>query len=280
MSHSPADSAVHRQKQQMHELFDEVAEVYASAGFFTQFGRSLVRWSEVPRGARILDLAAGRGAIFDHLQAEAEPAFAVAVDLSTSMISQLRSGTASRAGRTGFAVMDAETLSFADRSFDVVLCGFALNMIPRADRALREIYRVLRPGGLFAASVPAPALSNPFPPYSALIAEFSQLVDPSRWTMSELVHPRRLLAESGFQEVVQAHDEAAIEVRDPAEFWEMEMAHGLRGFYKALPGPARESFESKFRRVVAPPPGGKRLIGRGALFFRGRKTVTEERAAR
>lgn len=259
------------QKQQMRRLFDDVAEAYPAAEFFPQFARSLVRWSQLPRGARVLDLAAGRGAIFDNVAAAAAPACAVAVDLSGRMISLLRSSHLESRGNLGFAVMDAETLAFADASFDAVLCGFALNMMPDPHQALLEIYRILRPGGIFSASVPGPALSNPFPPYSALIARFSQLTDPARWTMSDLPHPERLLIAAGFADVLRIHDETPMRVHDPAEFWKIEMAHGLRGFYQSLPGYAQQEFYRQFLQVVAPPQGRSLLIGRGAIFFRGRK---------
>jgi ubiquinone/menaquinone biosynthesis C-methylase UbiE len=268
---SPPDGAQLRQKQQMRELFDEVADVYATAEFFSQFGRSLIQWSGITAGLRVLDLAAGRGAILNHLE-EAKPALALAVDLSARMVTELQNkARGTYPGQTGFAVMDAETLALADESFDVVLCGFALNMIPRPDQALREAYRVLRPGGLLAASVPAPALSNPFPPYSALIARFGQLIDPLRWTISELARPERALADAGFRGIAQLHDETAIQVRDPAKFWDMEMAHGLRGFFRALPAAAQDEFRREFHRVVASPRGGTTVIGRGALYLRGRK---------
>lgn len=63
---------------------------------------------------------------------------------------------AERAGLSGvveFSQMDAETLEFADESFDVVLSLFALLHFPNAASALKEVFRVLRPGGRLVLAV-------------------------------------------------------------------------------------------------------------------------------
>jgi ubiquinone/menaquinone biosynthesis C-methylase UbiE len=61
-----------------------------------------------------------------------------------------------------------EALPFPDGSFDVVVSNGVLNLVPDKDLALREIARVLRPGGRFAAAdllviedVPANVLADP-----------------------------------------------------------------------------------------------------------------------
>jgi SAM-dependent methyltransferase len=50
--------------------------------------------------------------------------------------------------------MDVEQLDFPDAEFDAVACGHGLHFCPNLLRALSEARRVLRPGGVFAASVP------------------------------------------------------------------------------------------------------------------------------
>jgi ubiquinone/menaquinone biosynthesis C-methylase UbiE len=51
-----------------------------------------------------------------------------------------------------FRLMDAEKLEFEDATFDVVFCGFAVWFLPDILRGMREMRRVLRPGGRLAFS--------------------------------------------------------------------------------------------------------------------------------
>jgi ubiquinone/menaquinone biosynthesis C-methylase UbiE len=66
-------------------------------------------------------------------------------------------GAASAAGGesapTAFSRMDGEALDLPDASVDVVLCAFGLMYMPDPERALREMRRVLRPGGRLALAV-------------------------------------------------------------------------------------------------------------------------------
>ncbi|HYW88969.1 MAG TPA: methyltransferase domain-containing protein [Chloroflexota bacterium] len=103
---------------------------------------------------RVLDLASGRGASALHL-AGRFGCQVVGVDYSTANVSAAREA-AERDGLTArlhFQEGDAEHLpDFADASFDAVLCECAFCTFPDKPAAIREIARVLRPGGRFGLS--------------------------------------------------------------------------------------------------------------------------------
>lgn len=107
-----------------------------------------------PRGARVLDLGCGPGVLTLPL-AEAVGAcgLVVGVDLSEAMLA-LTAAAAPR--QVALARMDMERLGFAGGAFDAVACGHSLQFCPDLALTLGECRRVLRRGGRFAASLPAP----------------------------------------------------------------------------------------------------------------------------
>jgi SAM-dependent methyltransferase len=107
---------------------------------------------EVKPGMRVLDLACGPGTLSRPLAALAAPGGElVGVDLAEGMLALARAAGIPNAH---FEVMDIETLSFPDASFDAVACGHGLQFAPDLARALGESRRVLRSQRRFAASMP------------------------------------------------------------------------------------------------------------------------------
>lgn len=103
-------------------------------------------------GARWLDL----GCAYGYLVAEARAGgFAsVGVDVSAYALGRTRTDTPAAAGRLARGLL--ETLPFADATFDVVSAFDVLEHLLEPEPALREIQRVLRPGGLLVGATPDP----------------------------------------------------------------------------------------------------------------------------
>jgi SAM-dependent methyltransferase len=106
-------------------------------------------------GHRVLDVACGTGLVSFRVAEAVGPAGAVVgTDISGRMVETARRIAAERDfGNASFERADAEELPFADASFDAAVCGLGLMYVPDPGKALREMRRVLRPGGRVAAAV-------------------------------------------------------------------------------------------------------------------------------
>lgn len=129
-------------------MFDEVAETYDRTNDILSLGQSKL-WRKSVRnlinpqsGQRILDLAAGTGtssmALFgDGVQV-------VAADFSKGMLEVGKK----RHPELEFAFADATKLPFKDKEFDAVTISFGIRNVENVDKALSEMFRVTKPGGV------------------------------------------------------------------------------------------------------------------------------------
>lgn len=130
-------------------MFDSVARRYDLTNTVLSLGRDR-HWRRSTRhvlqlrpGQRVLDLAAGTGVSTAELARTG--ARAVACDFSLGM---LRAGRANRRRRgLDFVAGDGTALPFRDGAFDAATISFGLRNIADASGALRELARVVRPGG-------------------------------------------------------------------------------------------------------------------------------------
>ena len=108
-----------------------------------------VAWLRPGAGASWLDVGCGTGALTGTVLAAADPASVLAVDRSRGYLEYARR----RVAGAGFGVADGVSLPVRDRSVDRVVSGLVLNFLPDPARAVAEMARVCRPGGVVAVYV-------------------------------------------------------------------------------------------------------------------------------
>ena len=150
----------------VHEVFESVAGKYdlmndlMSLGVHRLWKRDFVANSGVRLGHQVLDLAGGTGDIAALLcERVGKSGRVVLSDINEAMLEVGRQRLEDRGitGNISYSLANAEKLPFSDGEFDAVTIAFGLRNVTDKDAALREMFRVLRPGG------------------KALILEFSQV---------------------------------------------------------------------------------------------------------
>ncbi len=138
------------------EVFRSVASKYdlmndlMSLGVHRLWKRFALQVSDVRRGERVLDVAAGSGDLSALLAERVGPAGQVVVsDINPAMLEVGRGRLMDRSitGNVEFVLANAEDLPFPDHHFDLVTIGFGLRNVTHVDRALASMARVLKPGG-------------------------------------------------------------------------------------------------------------------------------------
>ncbi|MGH9154410.1 MAG: class I SAM-dependent methyltransferase [Acidimicrobiales bacterium] len=138
----------------------EAAEAYEAAfvpAFFAQWAPILCDAAAITAGQRILDVACGTGVVARTAADRVGPANVVGVDLNEAMLTVARRVRADIDWHQG----DVAALPLPDGAFNAVVCQMALMFFPDRIRALREMARVLTPGGTVAALVPSSLDAQP-----------------------------------------------------------------------------------------------------------------------
>ena len=150
----PLDAALatpDSKRQYVRRLFSTIADRYDLITVLLSFGLDR-RWKRravhlaVPKpGHCALDLARGTGDLASAVAAHGS--HVVGLDVTHRMLELARV----RISRTLFVQGDMVDLPFGDERFDIVTTGYGLRNVPDLRQALKEIHRVLRPGGVFVS---------------------------------------------------------------------------------------------------------------------------------
>jgi len=219
-----AEVPITEKARRVRGVFDSVASRYdlmndlMSLGIHRIWKRFTVEKAGLRPGMQVLDLAGGTGDLAALMAPRVAPGGRVVLsDINEAMLGRGRERLLDR-GIAGEAVeyclADAEALPLEDASFDVVTIAFGLRNVTHKERALGEMFRVLRPGGqllVLEFSRPVPALAPAYDLYSfRVLPAIGKLVagdDESYRYLAESIrmHPdqqtlRDMMAAAGFDD--------------------------------------------------------------------------------
>jgi SAM-dependent methyltransferase len=186
----------------------ELFERYMVPAIFRPWGADLVSLAAPQSGERVLDVACGTGVVTRLAAAQVGAAGHVrGLDINAEALAVARTlppplGAAIITWHEGSAV----AMPFADATFDLVLCQQGLQFFPDRPAAVREMHRVLAPGGRVAVSV---WRSIQHCPGWAIVADalehhgFAEVAASRRapFVLGSAEELRALLAEAGFHHV-------------------------------------------------------------------------------
>jgi len=244
-------------KEWITRVFDRSSEQYSQIGprFFQYFGQKVVERAGVMEGSTILDVACGRGANLVAAYDKAGPAGKViGVDLSAQMVAETQKELASRGlGAIQVKQMDAEELQFLAGTFDFVLCGFALFFFPDIEKALAEILRVLKPGGVFCATTFGDD-DERWAAFDEIIAAYKERLKPvplvKRNAFAKAEEIIETLTLAGFAQIDISSEDKEFYFHDADEWWASLWSHGMRGVLERMDEETLEEFKKDCYQVV------------------------------
>jgi SAM-dependent methyltransferase len=257
MSSSPSPNFdASRFKRLERDGYNLIAPRYgAAAASRAPLQRALLDAAELAPGLTVLDVASGPGTLAAEALPRVQPGGrVVASDLADAMLVESRRHSPDLLA----AAADAESLPFADASFDRVLCGLGLMFFPAPARALAEMRRVLRPGGRLALSVWGGPGQVPLVECAQAairrVLPAPKVSRPSVLRFGDAAGLTELLDQAGFAGGAVSACDLVSEFANAADYWRafLDLAGGAAGSLARLPGPGRERLASAVAEDLAP----------------------------
>ena len=203
--------------------FDDSAAYERAMGRWSRaVAPTFLDWVAPPSGARWLEVGCGTGVFTEPVVDTCAPAMVSAVDPSSAQIDHARRQPVAQ--RVDFRVGDAQALPFADGAFDVVVAALVINFIPDRPRALGEMRRVARAGGIVAGYVwdfaaersPSGPLRVGMRRFGADVPELPGTKDSSRGALESLFR------EAGFEGIATRSIEVTLRYSSFDDFWQAQ----------------------------------------------------------
>lgn len=235
----------------------------------TAWASALLETAELRAGDRVLDIACGTGVVARHAAEQVGPGGSVdGLDISAGMLEIARESSTGIDWHEG----DAASLPLPDGAFDVVVSSLGMQFVEDKETALREMHRVLAPGGRVAIATvgPTPPLfavleqalaRHASPEVAGFVRAVFSLYDPEQL--------QTLMAQAGFDDIDVRSQVLKVTLPAPAEFlWQYIHSTPLVAAIAPLDDARLAALEHD---VVA---GWQSFVRSGELEFEGNAVLT------
>lgn len=240
----PADDP----KARAAKAYNAAADCYdePALSFWDKFGRRTVERLSLKSGAQVLDVCCGSGAsAIPAAECVGATGLVLGVDLAANLLDRASAKARQcNLGHLELRIADMEKLGFPDGSFDAVVCVFGIFFVPDMTRAVRELWRMVRPSGQLAITTWGPDLFEPGNSvfWNAVRAERPELYKSfnpwDRINTSDAL--RQLLREAGVEVCDTVAEPYQHPLNSPEDWWTIALGSGYRGTIEQLDAAARE----------------------------------------
>lgn len=166
---TPYKDTTKTKKEQVAEMFDTISGNYdglnrvISFGIDVQWRKKVVALVSNIKPSKILDVATGTGDLAINL-AKTEASEIIGLDISNGMLEVGKHKIANKKLDQVISMVqgDSENLPFEDNYFDAITVAFGVRNFENLEKGLSEIYRVLKPGGIFVVLETSIPTRTPF----------------------------------------------------------------------------------------------------------------------
>src|SRR5436189_3835783 len=202
--------------------------------FWDRYGRKTIERLRLKPGSIVLDVGCGSGAsAIPAAKAVGPYGRVIGADLAERLLVMAQSkADAQNLTNATFRQADMENLGYSDESFDAVVCVLAIFFVPDMVKQVRELWRMVRPGGQIAITTWGPRMFEPgSAAWWAAVKQFrpdllSAFNPWERIITAQAV--RQLLRESGIEKAEVVTEEGQQALQSPDDWWSIVCGSGYR----------------------------------------------------
>lgn len=212
------------------DLFDHPANT-----FWDRFGRNTIERLDLKPGSLILDVCCGSGAsALPAAERVGSFGHVIGIDIAEKLLELARQKAEEKGlNNVEFRLGDMLDTEFADASFDAVICVFGIFFVPDIASAVRELWRLVRPGGKLAITTWG---ANFFEPANTAFWDAVREVRPDLYKgfnpwdrISEPSSLMEVLNQGGVPVATVVAEPATHPIASPEDWWTMLLGSGYRG---------------------------------------------------
>ena len=230
------DDPLRQAKAKAAATYDAAADHFDDEplAFWERIGKRTVERLALATGAKVLDVGCGTGAsALPAAEAVGSKGSVVGVDLSAHLLDRaLAKAKAHGLSNVEFRLAEMTSLGYPNDHFDAVVSVFSIFFVPDMEGLIRELWRMVRPGGKLAVTTWGPRIFEPAysrwrkvikqerPDLYSALNPWDRITDP--------VSVRRLLQDGGATNIEITSEDGNQRLRSAEDWWTIALGSGLR----------------------------------------------------